>query len=317
MHAEVIAPDRQPTVTGTEPRKRLAAFDLIRVISACGVIWFHMEGAPFKAYRVGFISFVILAVILHTFGAVKYSFFSFVRKRAVRILIPWAFWFLFYAALNVLKGKVMFPYSSGWLENLLAGPWIGLWFLPFILLVAFLIYGLARALKDLAPALISGILAAMGVFSFWWIFSSAIPQRYDAPWAQWIYAAPAVLIGLAYSRLFHVGSAWRWALCVSIPVSTFAVSWLSLDFSNGSWPYAIGTLLVSLALLVRLESRPWISQAGELCMGVYLIHSVYLTTFKFLFGSHYLFAPQFILTVLFSFLSVYLLRKNHWCRWVL
>lgn len=152
MRLDQVAPSRpadhscvsSPSPTDSRDRRvkpeRNDTIELLRVVAACGVIWFHMETTPFKSVGYsGLVFFLIVSVVFQMGAAERGLWHGFFRRRASRLLVPWAAWFVIYGLLNLVKGKVLFPYSSGIVPDILAGPWIGLWYLPFSFISACLV----------------------------------------------------------------------------------------------------------------------------------------------------------------------------------
>lgn len=91
----------------------------------------------------GLVAFVILSVYLETRSSPKNID---APRLASRLLIPWIFWFLFYAALNVAAGKQPIDSETG--EAILSGPRPHMWYLPFIFMVIVGLRSLRKKVSD-------------------------------------------------------------------------------------------------------------------------------------------------------------------------
>ena len=104
--------------------------ELLRVLSALGIVWFHSETKGSNFGHSGLIFFLILSVFL---GGGQQN--SSIQKRAKRLLVPWLIWFAYYGAINLVLQKSVIPLNNGLIAGVLSGPRIHLWYLPFIFFV--------------------------------------------------------------------------------------------------------------------------------------------------------------------------------------
>lgn len=300
--------DRTP---GTESRTELnGTIELLRVGAALGVIWFHMEAVPWR--RVGFaglVFFLVIATIFQTRGAQREDLRRYFRKRASRLMIPWAAWFAIYAVLNAVTGKAVFPNSYGVVPALLAGPWIGLWYLPFALLSAGVIYGSVQLLNRLPFPVQFGLSCGISLVTFGlavWIRSLG---PVVVPWAQWLQAAPSIPLGLtlALAQKSFPGSVRKLAvLCAGI----LGMCALSFPGDPGmALSYGVGTTFVIAGFVLQRNTGPLIRDLGSMCLGVYLIHGAVMAAFKMVPGMAQHYFLWFALTSLASFAAIALMQR--------
>ena len=299
-------------VAGSE---RNGTIELLRVVSACGIIWFHSEATPFR--RIGFaglVFFLIVSVLFQKRSAERSRGSIFFSKRASRLLVPWAAWFVIYGLLNLGTGKPFFRYTSGFFADLLCGPWIGLWFLPFSFVTAGLVYGLINSLRLPRLPIQFFTWAALSLLTLGavsWLRASSSPA---APWAQWLQAAPSIPIGLAFACAAEDLAKSRTVL--SLFQASVLVACIPLYFLDPGIAicYGLGSALVTIGLVFKSRLSPPVGRLSALCLGVYLIHGAVMSAFKIVpwVTQHYL--PWFILTTLVSFIAIALLRRMPWAQ---
>jgi len=294
----------------------LDAIEWVRVAAACGVVWFHVAGGPGKQLGyAGLICFILIAVVFQAAGAEKDAFAAYFWKKSIRIIPPWLFWFGFYGLFNAARGKALFPYSTGLAANVLTGPWIGLWFLPFILLTSGVVYGLARATACFKPlALAAGSLAigmvALGVLphapGLW-------PTMNHPPWSQWIHALPALPIGLGVHGVMKTTGATR---LIAMMVLLTVVETVCIDLWDSSSGvailYGVAVLVVGVGYLIPSRLPCAVTRFGGLCLGVYLVHSCVMSGLKIFPVAREAPWLLFAATVVLSFSLTSLMRRNRW-----
>lgn len=128
---------------GIRATERLNAVDAARVLATLGIVWTHVaeaNGLPLSAGawgRFGTSFYVIAAalfIVRSAHGRVEHRLADDVKKRAQRLLIPFATWSAIYATYYGTLGRMS---GHSW-ESLtfwwgpVAGTAIHLWFLPFI-----------------------------------------------------------------------------------------------------------------------------------------------------------------------------------------
>jgi peptidoglycan/LPS O-acetylase OafA/YrhL len=283
----------------------------LRVLAACGVIWAHLPGATAKEFgHGGLIAFVLLTTVFQTTGAARYDFREFLHRRSLRILVPWVAWFVFYAAANFLKGDDWFPHSKGFLPNLLTGPWIGLWFLPFILLISPMVYWLGRLSVIGNHCLWIGGFSLTG--SVMLVSASVRPAgALGSPLDQWVQVAASVPFGMAFGKVLGIGRRNRipWLL---VPVGLGLIAcYLARDGSPAmavSYAVALIPLAVCFAWLPRLPS--WLATLGSLCLGVYLVHPLFVSAIGRLAFARDCVLVYFAAVSVASFAAVALMRRS-------
>jgi hypothetical protein len=255
--------------------KRVQAIEFIRIVAAYGIVAFH-DLAPMRniAYS-GLIVFLILSPFVD-------CAFNWDRKRSLRalakiLLIPWAFWFVAYGLLNMVRGVSLIPHEKNFLFGVLFGTSEHLWFLPsmFVFLAALNeLKGRARprSIYWLCVLAVSLLLVTAGLWS-------PASVRWSPPLGQWMHAMAALLGGVALGlsnrvrREEAVAGGMAMLLCLLSSQAGFAPS-ISL-------PYLIGGGLVVVALAIQgvLPARFNVQSVSSCMFGVYLTHMAWLAVF--------------------------------------
>jgi peptidoglycan/LPS O-acetylase OafA/YrhL len=268
--------------SGTHAATRLDGVEMIRVAAACGVIWAHLPGLSHKQFgHAGLICFILISVILQARTMNSRSVPGRIASRFRRISRPWMFWFAFHLAANTLRGSEAFPHSQGAAANLLTGPWIGLWYLPFILLVSPLVQLLAVLGSKSAPSTAAAgfLILAAGLWSGTHLWPSA--GQTASPWQQWLHAAAAIPLGMAMATVLRIPPSRRPAAMAAVLAAGMAVCvLLPPPLEGAATAYATALPLVATALLVRQPMPLRMARLGSLCLGVYLLHPVIIAVLK-------------------------------------
>ena len=256
--------------------------EVLRVAAITGVVWFHLENAPFPAIgQAGLIAFVMICTLFQSVAASTDPLWRFLRRRAVRIVPPWLVWSAIYGVINLLRHQEWFPWSSDWVSNVLTGPWIGLWFLPFVLLSAPVVFVLTRlAIPGQPEATIPLLLCLAGLLL---LTAAWLPLLHPlvTPWAQWLHASPAIPLAIALRQSQSAGLS-RGAFRPSV----IGAIWLGLCIPilwihpGTATSHAIGALATTAAYSWSLPLPHFLSKPGQLCLGVYLIHPLVIAVFK-------------------------------------
>lgn len=291
---------------------RLDAVEGLRVIAACGVVWFHIPGGPWKdAGYAGLICFVMISAFFMMDSALKNRAAIYFNKRISRLIVPWGFWMLAYGALNQIRGKDFLPASDGRLAGLLTGTWIGLWYLPFLLSMAVLVFGLAKpsaAMPPLAGA-VSWMLA--GIASMCWLPGIDANWAAHTPWSQWLNAMPAVFLGMSLHETLRLPPMLRWILAASTVVMVeTAAFWMWREHRGVSITYGLSIIPVAAAFLWNIRLSLRLVAAGSLCLGVYLMHALFIGGLRMIPLFRDCPLLLFPLVVILSFVATATLRRH-------
>ena len=223
---------KERDVVSTAIAARNATVEYARFIAAIGIIAFHATGST-----VGYFALPFFIALSSYFAAKRSSTFA---KRARRVLVPFMIWSLIYAAARIAQAIFNgMPISSEfdwWM--IVAGPAIHLWFLPFIFIVGLL-----------APHIAKCGLVGFGILAI----ACLLPLEFEKPFAQWHFAIPAMMVGIAAAH------SWWAVAVVAVPASV-------------ALPHLVGCAAFLAAIHVKLKMQPIAKFVGSLSMTIYLVH---------------------------------------------
>lgn len=264
--------------------------DLARIVAAFGIVWDHAR-APFADE--GYLA-LALFLVLTSFLAVG----SFERSdgkrfwwsRVQRIALPWLFWCLVFRLVLEVTTRGAQPLLSD-PGSLLIGPFIHLWFLPFVMLALPVIPLISRAISDERGLIVAALLLIAlsiplgmlhaevlhpGILPFG---AGDLPVLFAQPLPQWFFATPLFLFGalLAVSR--RTGGAW--VPMAAAAVVSAVIYMLSPEFAS------MQMILVAVVFEIvwRIEIKgSWPTWAAGFAFGIYVMHPIFMLVAFKLFG---------------------------------
>ena len=243
---------------------RNGTLDYARLLASFGIVFFHV-GAPGAAIGYAALPFFLLLLVVLAFpGAERQAFPTYLRGRVQRLLVPWLIWSGVYGALKLAELAVTgAPVASEFsLHMLLTGTATHLWFLPFAFATCVAIYPLARLARRTGPESLALAMAALGLIILMLRQGASLP----IPFAQWLYALPAVCIGIALALV------WGRLVFMSALLAGFIAAALMFGASVGLLQIALAGGALILCVLCPLPATPTATLAGALSLGVYLAH---------------------------------------------
>lgn len=244
---------------------RNAGLDLLRLAAALVIVLFHAH-APGGALMPAALG--LFAAMLGLFAAEGAADFApLARRRAGRLLRPFAIWAAFYAALRladaVAAHQPLLPTLTEWLPP--RGSMGPLWFLPFAFAASLGAAAARRALPALnRPGVALPVAAAFA--ALWLPLLAALAP----PEGIMVFLAylPALGFGLA---LAAAGSAPGWLAATALTATVVGLAHAAAGIP-GAQQLWLAVPLVALALLRPLPGSPATARAAELSMAVYLLH---------------------------------------------
>jgi len=274
----------QPERATPSPRK-LAGIEALRVVACVSIVVFHADTSRWPNAVWGLFAFAAATVALAVRSAKRRGHGDFLRARARTLLLPWAAWWVAYAALvfAVTGGKTAEAMTPA---SILSGPgrFLHLWFFPYAFVVS-LLAGIACARLTPRGERVAGIGAAVAAcagalaIAAWGAAESLTP-----PLWQWLATAPAAVFGVT------LASARREAGPITPPLLTEIVAlmlgaWFALRHTGLlTAPPAYYTIALAAVWAAWSWSKPaprWLARAGSLTLGVFLVHpAVMLVYYK-------------------------------------
>lgn len=279
---------------------RNQAVELLRIVSALGIVWFHAGAIGSKIAGGGLIVFVVLS-----------AFFIAAKRRDTQLIpmllrfsAPWAIWLTVYGLFNLFRGLPFVPMEHGFAVGLLAGSSIHLWFLPYMAIVVVAITLTKRMTTPFVLAIIAtlGLATTMLTFAFWYPWSWSA----GAPFTQYLHVLPAILTGTALGamRFPEQHKLWGGVIVICVALIAFLPA-------EGAIAYTLGIVAVTVALLPLARdrlSRLDLTPVSGAMFGVYLLHPLALYPFwRFIAIGHGI--PVVLLAFSLSVLAVLVTKR--------
>ncbi|PTT64972.1 hypothetical protein DBR34_03440 [Stenotrophomonas sp. HMWF003] len=264
-------------MTVTQRSGRNQGIELVRTLAAFAIVWYHSKAVGSEISYSGLSAFLMLTMLFEV-GS-NWSRRVRIAALARRLLIPWAFWFAVFGAINLARHQpfISLEYSGGWVAGVFAGSSIHLWYIPFIfaLIVALAVVKRSvdrQVLFWLAMTATVVNLATVGQWEPW-------SRQIGYPLAQWMQASTAVLIGL----LIGLHRSTRWgtqALAVALMLA--AATWVFSPLPGVALPHMIAALVLLAALRWgdRIPASPVMQTLANATFGIYLCHPIFLGAAK-------------------------------------
>jgi hypothetical protein len=252
---------------------RNQAIECLRIAAAFGVVWFH-SGLDGKliAYS-GLVVFLALSAYFVTVAPSTKT--KTASDLAIRLLVPWVCWFVVYSAINYFRGLPIFRASNGLISDILVGPAMHLWYLPFTFFTIPTIKFVQRRLRPSLFFFVATVLAFLGlltnIISYSW--------KLDVPYPQYLFAIAPVATGIVLGMRDQIKFA-RMAIFIILALSLLLCL---TPWSNLCVPYFIGLGITTLAIeygdrLVPIIFKiDWLSKCTS---GVFLTHPLFLSLAK-------------------------------------
>ena len=276
--------------------------ELLRIVSAFGVVWFHCSTIGKDIAYSGLIVFLILSMY---FSAKPDSKPKSLSERAKRFLIPWILWFLFYGVLHIVLKKPFMRTDNGFVAGILAGTSIHLWYMPFIFMAIILFDQIKKCINSqmlvyICTLIIISTFATNGVWRHW---SSGL----GSPWGQYAHAINGVFIGVFFANCAAIPK----SLIVGfISLMLMAVAFSALSVPGIGQPYLIGIVATALVLLPRWNFHPGLkfNSVSDCTLGIYLSHPFWFLLAKKFWATSGLVLPLLVFALSAS--TVWIFKKT-------
>lgn len=249
----------------TAPQRR-QDIELLRLLSAFGIVWFHTRAYGGAVGYSGLIAFLILSITLG--GKSGAPDVDTLWRRAQRLLVPWLFWFAIYSALNLRQGDSFIPLDNGVAAGVMAGPSIHLWYLPFVFLMLVALDLVKAHVPARALARAAGTLALVNVATApWW---RPVTLTWPYPLLQWADAIGPVLVGV-FLLCANTLAAWqRNAIAAMLVLSAIGVAGFNSIGVSDAIGFAACLVIASGILDGRIPVR--VQALSDATFGIYLSH---------------------------------------------
>lgn len=246
--------------------------ELLRVISAFGIVWFHSEFEHGKSIAyAGLIFFIVLSVYLCMISRRT----TLLGDRAKRLLIPWFLWYGIYGFASWIWSGKIFNETPTTLSAILSSPSIHLWYLPFIF-IALLVLDWAKK-RGTSIALFATSIVA---FIVWVPISDQLrAMQFAPPLAQYIHAIPALLVGVMLGTVRSVSLKHIQTLGLFCLLAIYGLTIAPASFGL-SYTIGVAASLVLISERSLLPQANWLIDLGKYQFGIYLVHVLILSAIQ-------------------------------------
>jgi peptidoglycan/LPS O-acetylase OafA/YrhL len=260
---------------------RIEGYDWLRLLAAINVVLFHVSPtATGFLGRGGVPAFLMIAASIPAMRTELEAFAPFAAHRARRILVPWLFWSVVFALVAGVRYFHRGIVPDWTVHHLLIGTSMHLWFFPAVfvgtILVWIVLWLIGPRSDSLGLALILG--SGVGLFAVhaWLSKSGAL----SAPYGQWLFAAPALAIGIALGLACReTNRARRRLLLIAVGLAALLGAGLhwAIDDQGSAISYFLAGTALPASLLLPLRSGVLLQSFTRVSLGVYALHPlVYL-----------------------------------------
>lgn len=262
-------------------RERFFALDYLRFVAMIDIVSMHSVG-DHLLHGIGLPMLLLISAGLQA-GRVPPAAPSVVAaRRSRRLLIPWVFWSLVYAAWLVAMSRSEGRGAFDWFHPrmLLYGPVIHLWFVPFLFLTTPVVAILAQSSQKgkLPPALAAS--AVTGVLILLLCAAIRVRVNLPEPFNQWVFSLAAIPLGIAVGLTLAAGPESRTAMLLplvlaGVAIAAIGVELVPLPFACDRWMLRrFGLALGAVCLFACLRGRddPLRRLFVRTTFGVFLVH---------------------------------------------
>lgn len=256
-----------------------ASFDYARLIAVIGIIWFHAKAPGMYLGYSGLAFFLMLLVQNALLQTISFrprlhrapAWTRYAVGRAQRLLLPWLIASLFYGGFKVLEVLAGSPFAREFTAAMfITGTALHLWFLPFAFLVCIALWPLGRWVRR-QPVQIWSWLSLICTGLALVCFAQVQVNDWPVPFAQWAYAAPAVLLGVAFAL-----SRRNVTQTLTLLVVFVLAAW-TLDLKIGVLEIAVAGAGVMACLIWPRPMTGMSQMCAKIALWAYLIHPAVMT----------------------------------------
>lgn len=253
-------------------KPRRLGIEFGRIFAAIGIVWFHLEGGAYKSVGYGgLVYFLILFVVFQVHRSGEPSIRTRIFKRAKQLGSPWIAFLVVYGLINLVLGKPFLPYEGNLVERILAGSWIGLWFLPYCFLASAFVECLVSSKFGLRMVRSDLICILLTIVCFVFLVWGRNTNFSQPPWAQWLYSLPALPLGFLMANGV-LSRKWNISVVAFLFASLATISWFDPNLGTS---YGVGVSgIIFFSLVEKLP--PLVGRLGKCGLGVYLVHPLWI-----------------------------------------
>lgn len=303
------------TPASPAPPARRQELELLRIASAFGIVLFHSGSDVTGIGYSGLVVFLVLSTCFSTARPGREpSFGRILAKRSVRLLVPWAFWMIAYGIRNHFVGRNILETDRGWLNGILAGTQIHLWYLPYLFVASVALDWVSGRVRRERLGWSAGVaaIALLATAAVWRPWA----ELHGYPCVQYCHGLAGLFAGVFLGCFPAMPRATRRLLLAGLLGSAALALWRGIE--GVGIPYSVGLALCAWFVLHPWQqARRWNVRPVSDCMfGVYLVHIFFDRAYNVVPGLPNWMEP--LLTFASSLALVWLLRRfaRPVARWI-
>ncbi|MGE3314802.1 MAG: acyltransferase [Planctomycetaceae bacterium] len=285
-HGESAA--NSPAALIAKSDRHIDGFDLVRVFSAFNVVLFHVLAVRNGLWgRGSVIAFVMIAATLPAMRPDLGRFGKYTRRRAHRILLPWAVWSVVYGLIELTRylhsGRL-----PGWTwSNLLIGTSEHLWFFVYIFIASILLWGMLRVFRNVPLTVAATGLTLIAAPMI--VINAHSPPFFDGtpPFGIWWRCFPAILLGISLGFAQRMGSKSKNSRSILFTGSVVLLA-AAVSGATGSltmmFSYGVPAILLPAAMLLPWKNGRFVDFVADVSMGIYATHPLMLLVVRHFWG---------------------------------
>lgn len=257
---------------------RIEAWDYLRLLAFIDIACLHLIGHH-VLLGLGLPSFVMITCALALTSSAR-SFSELFSVRVRRLFVPWVFWSLVLCAqIAYAQLKSGAPVLEGFEGTMvLYGAGQHLWFLPYAAFAGLLVFALHQRLEHVRT---EPLIVVCTIVSFALLLVQPHARDLGLPFAQWVFAAPGIPLGLALGRILvhhrHTKDAWRAWTLLGIGILFLATIMLALPGVDDFAVSVMQRFTIACGLLILITRIPlprtwFMRHVRPLLFGAYVFH---------------------------------------------
>ncbi len=243
----------------------------LRLTAVAAIVWFHTKTTEPLSSGIGGIGLVLFLYLSFLHAGRRQSQRAAVKRLTVRLLVPWAAWWLFYAviALWMARGVPRELTAPTSISEILSWPSMHLWYLPFVYFTSLGLLAVSRITSsiDVQKKVMLALLAGLGLLPI-----VAGVKQIPFPAGIAILALPAIGLGLVYGYCLRISDRrrrFRYLVAIATLVSAACISIWFWGDRTVAIAYT-GSALLMITFALTIPRYRLLMRLSTLTLGIYL-----------------------------------------------
>jgi surface polysaccharide O-acyltransferase-like enzyme len=283
MQPAVVGAGVAATEVPSTARPRLTFLAPLRILASFAVVWHHARKEYLFGIGFGLFLFLVILFGLASSGTRSEPLWSFARRRASYLLVPWVRWSLIYVLLLTTADLVRGQDPSWRFEwkMIFYGGHGALWFLPFAAVSLVVVKAIATnvAKWNVRTSTLAFALAATVVTSL--VAHAVTLTMPDIPVRSWLRVSPALFWGIAVGQSLRAPARERKRLLILVALLGI-ISYLYCPFAPNPEDlprrFGVAVPLACLGFAWTPRVPRIVARLSTVTFGVYLVHPLVAKT---------------------------------------